>query len=345
MQGTKVDDALLMPSAEASHDQKKGIRIGESRIPAQTEQDKKKAKTWTAITANITSWNTSGLAWAVHRKDEILMLQETRLAKKQIRGAKSAASRQGFHAVFAPAMKSIHKGQNLGGVGVMVKEPRKVKQVFPPEGTTHFEKGRWIHAVTEGQSGAGLHIFSIYGYDTGKKDHDRLNMELDQEVFGAIAALNGAAWIAGGDWNRTPEMIAESGATEPVGGFIAPGREQVETCVPEKGEHRVLDFFILGPGIRDVNTKVEVLLDSTIATHRPVQATFTGNPMVQEVMGLTVPKPYEFTPLQLKTRNYVKHKEVPEPRSDDTEQAITRSWRAWNITCEIHLARITGAKI
>ena len=322
-QGTEVDDALLTPSAEANHDQKKGVRIGESRIPAQPEQDKKKEKTWTAITANITSWNTSGLAWAVHRKDDILMLQETRLAKKQIRGAKSAASRQGFHAVFAPAMKSIHKGLNLGGVGVMVREPRKVKQVFPPVGTTHFEKGRWIHAVTEGQSGAGLHISSIYGYDTGKKDHDRLNMELDQEVFGAIAALNGAAWIAGGDWNRTPEMIAESGATEPVGGFIAPGREQVETCVPEKGEHRVLDFFILGPGIRDVNTKVEVLLDSTIATHRPVQATFTGNPMVQEVMGLTVPKPYEFTPLQLKTRNYVKHKEVPEPRSDDTEQAIT----------------------
>eukprot|EP00972_Heterocapsa_arctica_P063482 9368871-Heterocapsa_arctica.AAC.1 len=25
--------------------------------------------------------------------------------------------------------------------------------------------------------------------------------------------------MAGGDWNRTPEMIAESGATEPVGGF------------------------------------------------------------------------------------------------------------------------------
>ena len=60
-------------------------------------------------------------------------------------------------------------------------------------------------------------------------------MELDQEVFGAISALNGAAWIAGGDWNRTPEMIAESGATEPVGGFIAPGTDQVETCAPEKG--------------------------------------------------------------------------------------------------------------
>eukprot|EP00972_Heterocapsa_arctica_P113405 16436969-Heterocapsa_arctica.AAC.1 len=43
-------------------------------------------------------------------------------------------------------------------------------------------------------------------------------------------------------------MIAEAGATEVIGGFIAPGEGMVETCVPEKGEHRVLDFFILGPG-------------------------------------------------------------------------------------------------
>eukprot|EP00972_Heterocapsa_arctica_P026012 3829701-Heterocapsa_arctica.AAC.1 len=76
---------------------------------------------------------------------------------------------------------------------------------------------------------------------------------------------------------------------------------------------------------------MEVVLDSTIATHRPVRVTFKGDPMVQEVMGLTVPKPYQFTPQHLKTRNYVRHKEVPEPRGDDTDEAITRSWRAWNI--------------
>eukprot|EP00972_Heterocapsa_arctica_P100821 14862810-Heterocapsa_arctica.AAC.1 len=89
--------------------------------------------------------------------------------------------------------------------------------------------------------------------------------------------------MAGGDWNRTPEMMAKSGSTEPIGGFIAPGEGLVETCVPEKGEHRVLDFFILGPGIKEVTTKVEVVLDANIATHRPVRATFAGNPTVQEV--------------------------------------------------------------
>eukprot|EP00972_Heterocapsa_arctica_P049607 7300356-Heterocapsa_arctica.AAC.1 len=94
-------------------------------------------------------------------------------------------------------------------------------------------------------------------------------MELDQEVFGAIAALDGAPWAAGGDWNGTPEMIAEAGAAEVIGGFIVPGEGLVETYVAEKGAHRVLDLFILGPGIREVTKRVEVVLNSTIATHRP----------------------------------------------------------------------------
>ncbi len=106
----------------------------------------------------------------------------------------------------------------------------------------------------------------------------------------------------------------------------------------------MLDFFILGPGFREMTKHMEVVLNSTIAIHRPVRAAFKGDPMLQEVMGLTVPKPYEFTPQQLKTRNYMHHKEVPIPREDDTDEAITRSWRAWNINCEAHLARITGAK-
>eukprot|EP00972_Heterocapsa_arctica_P005853 863766-Heterocapsa_arctica.AAC.1 len=63
-------------------------------------------------------------------------------------------------------MGSTRGGQNLGGVGVMVKRPRKVKQIFPQGENPHFDKGRWIHAVTEGNSGAGLHLFSVYGYDT-----------------------------------------------------------------------------------------------------------------------------------------------------------------------------------
>eukprot|EP00972_Heterocapsa_arctica_P101949 15020554-Heterocapsa_arctica.AAC.1 len=73
-------------------------------------------------------------------------------------------------------------------------------------------------------------------------------MELDQEVFGAIAALKGAAWLAGGDWNRTPEMIAESRSTEPVGGFIAPGERHGGDVCPRKRSAQSAGFLHPGPG-------------------------------------------------------------------------------------------------
>eukprot|EP00972_Heterocapsa_arctica_P103527 15257512-Heterocapsa_arctica.AAC.1 len=53
----------------------------------------------------------------------------------------------------------------------MVKHPRKVRQIFPTMKCEHFSTGRWIHAITEGTGGAGLHMLSVYGYDTGKPEH------------------------------------------------------------------------------------------------------------------------------------------------------------------------------
>eukprot|EP00972_Heterocapsa_arctica_P037589 5532109-Heterocapsa_arctica.AAC.1 len=43
------------PQWELSHDQKRGIRIGESRIPAQTTRLPTVGKVWTCLTANITA--------------------------------------------------------------------------------------------------------------------------------------------------------------------------------------------------------------------------------------------------------------------------------------------------
>eukprot|EP00972_Heterocapsa_arctica_P105004 15472797-Heterocapsa_arctica.AAC.1 len=80
---------------------------------------------------------------------EFMLLQETRLLKGQICGAKSAAHKMQKSAVFGPAVASTKKGQNLGGVGVMVKHSRKVRQIHPVEKCEHFSKGRWTHAITE----------------------------------------------------------------------------------------------------------------------------------------------------------------------------------------------------
>eukprot|EP00972_Heterocapsa_arctica_P108376 15962410-Heterocapsa_arctica.AAC.1 len=78
--------------------------------------------------------------------------------------------------------------------------------------TTWMEDGSTLSRKV---GGAGIHMFCVYGYDTGRQGHERLNAELDENVVGAIAALDGAAWVAGGDWNRTPEMVREAGFLEP----------------------------------------------------------------------------------------------------------------------------------
>eukprot|EP00972_Heterocapsa_arctica_P058670 8650665-Heterocapsa_arctica.AAC.2 len=89
---------------ELNHEEKNGVRIGEAQNSGHDSAAAEQEKTWTGLTANITAWKSSGLAWAVHEKDDFILLQETRLARKQVRRAKGAATKQGYDAVFAPAM-------------------------------------------------------------------------------------------------------------------------------------------------------------------------------------------------------------------------------------------------
>eukprot|EP00972_Heterocapsa_arctica_P013478 1984929-Heterocapsa_arctica.AAC.1 len=62
----------------------------------------------------------------------------------------------------------------------MVRRPRKCRQFCPTEESPHHKDARWIHAISEGGGGAGIHMFSVYWYDTGGQGHDRLNAELDE---------------------------------------------------------------------------------------------------------------------------------------------------------------------
>eukprot|EP00972_Heterocapsa_arctica_P029825 4394679-Heterocapsa_arctica.AAC.1 len=94
-------------------------------------------------------------------------------------------------------------------------------------------------------------------------------------------------------------MIRESGVLEPVGGLLGVGEEGVETCTPPEGEHRVLDFWIMGPGFRETHEKVEVIQGSSIATHRRVRLSLEGDPRVVRVLGLKTLKAYVLTPEQL----------------------------------------------
>eukprot|EP00972_Heterocapsa_arctica_P112960 16434657-Heterocapsa_arctica.AAC.1 len=151
--GSGPDRPSTQPQREKSHDQKKGVRIRESRIPAQSE---------TLPTSPLGS----------------------------LRGSHGRSTRRTMSSC---SRKPDSPGSRSGGP--KVRQPSKDLMQFSPRQWDQSSKdkaweeseswsstpGRWIHAVTEGTGGAGLHLFSDYGCDTGKPDHDRLNMELDQE--------------------------------------------------------------------------------------------------------------------------------------------------------------------
>eukprot|EP00972_Heterocapsa_arctica_P082877 12213000-Heterocapsa_arctica.AAC.1 len=115
--------------------------------------------------------------------------------------------------------------------------------------------------MTEGVGGSGLHMFSVYGYD-----REARSRQAQHAAGSGSIRSNRRARRSTMDRGRRLESHPRR---KSIGGFIAAGDGQIETCVPEKGEHRVLDFLIVGPGFRETAKKVELVLSSTIATHRP----------------------------------------------------------------------------
>eukprot|EP00972_Heterocapsa_arctica_P061854 9119272-Heterocapsa_arctica.AAC.1 len=56
----KKDWKWCLPQVEANRNHTNGTRIGDARKPGQNGNGQPPEKTWTGITANITSWNSSG---------------------------------------------------------------------------------------------------------------------------------------------------------------------------------------------------------------------------------------------------------------------------------------------
>eukprot|EP00972_Heterocapsa_arctica_P003847 573020-Heterocapsa_arctica.AAC.1 len=62
-----------------------------------------------------------------------------------------------------------------------------------------------------------LHMFSIYGFDTGQKDkqgqsyYERGNISIRDRLGRYITQLGKAPWIIGGDWNMAPGVCIIEG--------------------------------------------------------------------------------------------------------------------------------------
>ena len=102
------------------------------------------------------------------------------------------------------------------GIGITKAGPKTVR-----DSCDHRVAVTWVNAVVKG----GIHFISLYLIDTvGLNEANKLILE---EVTVAIKSIKGP-WILGGDWNLVPNVIAESGLLQMVGGtLLAP---TIDTC-------------------------------------------------------------------------------------------------------------------
>ena len=96
------------------------------------------------------------------------------------------------------------------------------------------------------------------------------NEELLQELFKFIHALRHGAWAVGGDWNLTPQEVAEHHLTVASRGRVhAPGRATTEGG-------REIDFFLVGPAVPMRGCGAALVEDTPLPTHDAVELRIAG---------------------------------------------------------------------
>ena len=90
-----------------------------------------------------------------------------------------------------------------------------------------------------------MHVFNVYGWPEGTPGKEARQEALWAELFGQIASLGGAPWVAGGDWNATPGDLWPHVLNPRVGGVLAGPGERQMTCYPVRGEPKEFDFFLV----------------------------------------------------------------------------------------------------
>ena len=220
------------------------------------------------LTANVGSWRTME-EWILKRSEDVILLQETRLTATSLPAARAAAARAGWQGAWGAAAPSTH-GPASGGLAVLCRSPRRCQAV--PHAGEHAE--RWLHAVVELAAGKPLHVFCLYGFDSGQPQAARRNAALFREVLEAAVSLGEVPWVAGGDWNTLAADVWELVADEGRQLFLP--RAACDTWGTCRPAGRRIDYFVMGASLAGKTSVERVLREDPLWPHHPVQVEISG---------------------------------------------------------------------
>ena len=92
------------------------------------------------------------------------------------------------------------KQSRSGGIATLVRAP------VPIFRTNVGKEGRWHRVTIPWIKGVAIHVVNVYGWVSTGIDSSAKNDALALEIREDLGGLGRVPWVAGGDWNRTPEQ-------------------------------------------------------------------------------------------------------------------------------------------
>lgn len=221
---------------------------------------------WAVDSGNINSWK-SGCETAIKKsKADVSCVQEARLhSADKLATAANEARRLGWNPILFPALKA---GGNMssGGGAVLARKGTAVKRVgqaVVPQQEEHRIGCAWVDAVVKG----GVYFVNIYLKDG--EGMSETNKHLLETAAQLIASLRGP-WIAQGDWNLSPEVLAASNWLKITNGVIF--ATELATC-----NDNTYDYFVVHRELADSVRGVQRLQDGHLSPHWVTRLILSGD--------------------------------------------------------------------
>ena len=132
----------------------------------------------------------------------------------------------------------------------------------------------------------GIHVASIYLHDACGIQDPR-NLDLLQEAALSLSMMAGP-WVIGGDWNASPQELADSGWLKLTGGVVVHPR--IPTCTPTGATERILDYFVVSHDLAHAVRGVCVLDGYDLYPHRAVRLMLSGKARCDTIWTTVCPK-------------------------------------------------------
>jgi exonuclease III len=172
---------------------------------------------------------------------QVLLVQEHRVDGAGLPGLQALAASKGWHGVWDQADSKAKHGRS-GGTAVLVRMPIQVSRTKTLRRAT-VACIAWTRTTR-------LHVASVYGPDSQRRDRVEEGKQLWGELQSYLAEVGSVPWVMGGDWNMEPEEF-HSVWNRPAA--------QVDGDAPTQKHGGNFDWFLHAPKVktrRDMNIVV-----------------------------------------------------------------------------------------